>query len=105
MHDSTREDAPSRDGGGTEFPAPSALGLGPVLHQPPAAATPAYRQLVRSDFERPRRRRVLLPVVLFLATCASTYIAGALSWDPTAAFGPDAARLLAQNWRQGLIYM
>lgn len=33
-------------------------------------------ELVRAQVVRPPRRRVLIPVLLFLATCASTYVTG-----------------------------
>jgi Zn-dependent protease len=50
------------------------------------------------------RRRVVLPVFLFLATCASTFMAGVYSWAPEA---PDATWLerIRVRWADGLIYM
>ncbi len=63
----------------------------------------------------PRRRRVALPLVLFAATCVSTFFAGATDWQPLAALweshaqgllGPLGWRqLLLRNWEQGLTYM
>jgi hypothetical protein len=62
----------------------------------------------------PRRRRVLVPLVLFLLTCASTFFVGATHWMPERFFGffsPNlfvqaAARLtILEHWRDGLIYM
>jgi Zn-dependent protease len=60
---------------------------------------------------RQRPRRVLVPVVLFLLTCGSTFFAGATHWMPDRffsfnLFGQAAARLsILEHWREGLIYM
>lgn len=67
-----------------------------------------------------RRRRIVVPVVLFLLTCASTFFVGATGWRPmdslvSAEFlNPGSAYFLlpsrlmvfeiAQNWQQGAIY-
>ncbi|MFO0916053.1 MAG: site-2 protease family protein [Pirellulales bacterium] len=62
-----------------------------------------------------RERRVVLPVVLFLITCLSTFWAGATNWQPAYFFsyGSGTAGSLAMmvrisivhNWQQGLAYM
>ena len=71
-----------------------------------AVAAPAIRELAAADFESPRGRRVFLPVFLFLATCVSTFLAGSLNWNPVVYFeSPQAGRLIAANWTQGLVYM
>jgi Zn-dependent protease len=75
----------------------------PASARQETARTP--RELRPSDFDSPPRRRIFLPLFLFLATCASTFFAGALNWDPTSYFGPQALRALEANWSQGLIYM
>ena len=83
---------------------------------------PAY---TRETDNLPRRdRRVLLPVVLLLATCLSTFWTGAAAWKPLAHLSM-AYRVFAANlpqgspwqalrealavtpldWRQGLLYM
>jgi len=56
---------------------------------------------------RPRRRKVVLPVLLFLATCASTFFVGAADWNPIQAMSdPDLAwRYFQINWPQGVKYM
>lgn len=76
----------------------------------------------------PRRRRIVLPAVLFLLTCFSTFFVGAVDWEPDAylpslksllgisspesmEMRPDpfwmvaARRAVLVNWRQGLTYM
>src|SRR6476469_3146003 len=39
-------------------------------------------ELRESDFRQRPRRRLLLPLVLFVATCLSTFWGGAASWRP-----------------------
>lgn len=65
------------------------------------------------DTSRPRiRRRVVLPVVLFLLTCLSTFWAGATG-IPIQYFGEAAQQaslmpmraVVARNWDIGIIYM
>ncbi|MCE5267626.1 MAG: site-2 protease family protein [Planctomycetaceae bacterium] len=51
------------------------------------------------------RRRVALPMVLFLATCASTFWTGATSWHPIAHWGQSYRSIIVDNWRLGLLYM
>ena len=87
-------------------------------------------EVVRAELsERPARwrfgrRRIALPLALFLLTCASTFFAGATGWQPgiyvfsepslgeslaKRALAPDfllPARLaVLANWQDGLIYM
>ncbi len=46
-----------------------------------------------------------MPVFLFLATCASTFIAGALDWDPaTQLENGTVGPTIAANWLHGLVY-
>ncbi len=59
----------------------------------------------RRPFQLPRRR--LLPFVLFLLTCLSTFFVGACRWAPTFYLG-DSISLrgtLISHWDDGLIYM
>ena len=73
--------------------------------------------------QRPYRRRVGLPLVLFLLSCASTFLAGATSYIPMLycgwALGIDLThgfqlveptlmplrRVIYSNWDEGLLYM
>jgi membrane-associated protease RseP (regulator of RpoE activity) len=67
---------------------------------------PAGRDLAPADLESPRGRRVLLPVFLFVATCVSTFFAGALDWNPAFYLeSSQASRVVTANWTQGWIYM
>ena len=68
-----------------------------------------------------RRRRKLVPLILFLLTCVSTFWVGITDWQPLYEFGNLFARgpgllgvvldlttvrqLIVRNWDQGLIYM
>lgn len=79
---------------------------GDPFHDPAMAHLPELRV---SDLHfRPQRRR-LLPVVLFLATCASTFWVGVTKWQPLeeAYLGSYAAmwRIVQLNWATGLQYM
>jgi membrane-associated protease RseP (regulator of RpoE activity) len=70
-----------------------------------AHAAPLERELTAGDLGT-RRRRVVLPVLLFVATCGSTFFAGALNWNPALYAANNAiGRELAANWSDGLIYM
>jgi membrane-associated protease RseP (regulator of RpoE activity) len=84
----------------------------PSSQQPPENLPAALNQTIspelRASHLRPRpRRRMGLPLVLFVATCLSTYWAGATGWQPQSYVGSSATMwdMLATNWRQGLTYM
>src|SRR3954468_19496594 len=65
---------------GTEpinLPARATSGGGPA-----SRAWSDYPELRESDLRRGPRRRLLLPLVLFVATCISTFWVGAASWRP-----------------------
>lgn len=67
----------------------------------------SYEELTADHLRSPRRRRVLVPLLSFVATCASTFAAGATNWSPDRLFdgGPHAGFLLADDWERGLKYM
>jgi membrane-associated protease RseP (regulator of RpoE activity) len=49
------------------------------------------------------QRRVAMPAFLFIATCFTTFLAGATNWLPFASVtNPE---VIQRNWQQGLIYM
>jgi Zn-dependent protease len=73
-----------------------------------------HRRMVGAEHANPRRRRVLLPLVLFLVTCASTFWAGCMPDRPDLLMGGMVAGVrvgdvvrsaIVANWKQGLIYM
>jgi hypothetical protein len=55
----------------------------------------------------PHRRRLFLPLALFVATCVSTFLAGATQWEPAKLFAEPEHALdwLQHGWQSGLIYM
>jgi len=80
--------------------------------------------LKQEDTNLPQERRVLLPVVLLLATCLSTFFTGAVAWKPvvhlTMAYHifidnlpqgspfralSEALAVAHLDWQQGLLYM
>jgi membrane-associated protease RseP (regulator of RpoE activity) len=61
--------------------------------------------LVASDLHSPRRRRIVMPVFLFVATCVSTFFVGAMNWMPNSAKTFQSGVLLLHNWQNGLFYM
>ncbi|OHB73226.1 MAG: hypothetical protein A2V70_09490 [Planctomycetes bacterium RBG_13_63_9] len=66
-------------------------------------ATAELARLAAADYVHPpRRRRVFLPLVLFVATCASTFWVGAAAWRPEQCFGQveEASRVPQRNWQQ-----
>jgi Zn-dependent protease len=66
-------------------------------------------ELVESDFTLQPQRRVMLPLLLFVATCLSTFWVGVTHWDPmrpeySRTWGHVAAAV-QQGWPYGLAYM
>jgi Zn-dependent protease len=99
--------APSCDAT-TAAGVPSARAL-PVT-RPSESPTDQHRRMVGAEHANPRRRRVLLPVVLFLITCASTFWAGCMPDQPELLIGGwssgnDVRAAIVANWQKGLIYM
>ncbi len=76
------------------------------LERPPKALRPRTRlpELRQSDLGLPRRR-VVLPIVLFIATCLSTFWVGAARWRPELYNLSEVWQVASDNWQQGLIYM
>src|SRR3972149_2953214 len=71
-----------------------------------AAKPPQHAQLTAAHLHsRPRRRRVV-PILLFVATCLSTYWVGAADWKPQQfGSGDQMWHIMTTNWEQGLTYM
>ncbi len=73
---------------------------------PPVAPAQGYPELSDAYLEPRQQRRIVLPLVLFVATCVSTFMAGALNWTPAFYLeNSQAEQVMAANWTQGLIYM
>src|SRR3954468_16148880 len=62
-------------------------------------------ELHESHFRSAPQRRVLLPILLFIATCLSTFWVGATNWRPQAVDTGEMWNIIANNWQQGLTYM
>jgi membrane-associated protease RseP (regulator of RpoE activity) len=84
----------------------------PIAGEPAAIDHPApgeYRELMASDIGGGHlpRRQVMLPLLLFLATCASTFWVGASDWEPLEGLGDltSMGAVVRDNWQQGLTYM
>ena len=63
---------------------------------------------VHDDYARHPRRR-LLPLALFFATCATTFITGCYQWQLAFVWAPPRGYtfwgLVSEYWSDGLIYM
>ncbi len=72
---------------------------------PVDALTSPRPELRESHFRSPPQRRMMLPILLFIATCLSTFWVGATNWKPTAVDAGELWSIIASNWQQGLTYM
>lgn len=67
---------------------------------------PNFPELKESHLRTFPRRRLTVPLILFVATCLSTFYVGAANWRPQAiGSSTDMWALVAANWQQGLTYM
>ena len=63
------------------------------------------RSLEAADFGHRRRRR-LLPTLLFVITCVTTFCAGAYHWEPDLlTFDRSALQIVTEHWHDGLTFM
>ena len=70
----------------------------------PGQYQPGQREMSSGDGLEPARpRRVRLPVILFLATCLSTFWVGVNHWFPYPLMGTIRQELIA-HWQDGLVY-
>lgn len=85
-------------------PVPPSEGSLPQPTKPTLPAMPVLsEEFLRSE---PRPRRVMLPLVLFVATCLSTFWVGAANWRPQMIESSVMARqIMSAHWQQGLTYM
>lgn len=77
--------------------------LAEVMDRPPAESLSPQEE---GKPRRPpaRRRRKKLPLILFLMTCVSTFLAGAVGWIPALEAMP-IRRAILSHWQDGLVYM
>lgn len=88
--------SPVSDGGSVQKPSADA-------GNQRAAATPT---LTQGHLESRRPRRLVLPLILFVATCLSTFWVGAAQWRPHLIESPDLVwSVMTTYWRDGLAYM
>lgn len=72
----------------------------------PPDRLPPLPELQASDLQSPLRRRVLLPILLFVATCVSTFWVGATNWRPQSVdWTTSFQQVIVNHWQQGLTYM
>jgi Zn-dependent protease len=71
-----------------------------------ASAKRPITELHESHLGSQPRRRVTLPIILFVATCLSTFWVGATNWRPNSVDTLEGVRaVLATHWQLGLTYM
>ncbi len=115
----TEQPAPAQPGGKSLVPAAANLPEQPIAKRPLEgdafhdSSFSHLPELMRSDIEGNEtllpQRQVLLPLMLFAATCLSTFWVGATRWDPMQ-FGLNVSwaqvgAVVQQNWHIGLAYM
>lgn len=90
-----------------EFPEQSGPQDGPYGRVPSEAESLARGMSSRRRWQTPRRRRVVLPIVLFVATCVSTFWTGVTGWMPILHMGSfdHVGEMIGSNWSEGVIYM
>lgn len=104
--------------GSKDLVAPVGGNDGDHLHQPiivthgmlrtglPADSLPPLPELQASDLRGVPRRRVVLPILLFIATCVSTFWVGATNWRPQSVdWTTSIQQVVVHHWQQGLTYM
>ncbi len=92
----------------TPASAPHPAGPAAPAHAP-AAGRADWSQLPELEEAHLRpfpRRRLTVPLILFIATCLSTFYVGAADWRPQLIDSTsDIWRVVTANWWQGLTYM
>lgn len=85
--------------------SPAAPMKGPLSALPPARMPEAPLLSQVHLQSRPKRRR-FIPILLFVATCFSTFWVGAANWKPQQFGTTDQMwQAVTTNWQQGLLYM
>jgi membrane-associated protease RseP (regulator of RpoE activity) len=93
--------------GASNLPVSAAFSsLAAELKAEPKAKRPEQSLLTAAHLHSPPKRRRLVPILLFIATCLSTYWVGAADWKPQQFYTTDEMwRAMTENWQQGLTYM
>jgi membrane-associated protease RseP (regulator of RpoE activity) len=96
-------------GATNHLPANVPSGVAQPLGDVRSPASTPRRPLPHLDdsyLRSPPRRRVTLPIILFVATCLSTFWVGAANWRPQAIDSIAGMRAVIEaHWVQGLTYM
>ena len=84
---------------GYEVPVPAT--------RPEMIGTPEAVVAMAPEAYSPPRRKIFVPLVLFVATCASTFWAAATMWDPIGCMDSfaRAGAAISHNWQLGVTYM
>jgi Zn-dependent protease len=94
------------DAKGVHASQPSSLPQNKPPLRPAGSSGVVGVELNRAHLQSPPRRRITLPLLLFVATCLSTFWVGAAYWRPQLIESPDAMwHVMSVNWRNGLTYM
>lgn len=93
-----------------DAPTPGAEAPQSEPRLPETSAAQHYRELRQSDLvgeELKVQRRLALPLVLFVATCLSTFWVGCAKYKPLEGLGnyQMMVHTVSTNWREGLTYM
>lgn len=90
---------------GTEFSAEVGAVMGD--HELRASDLRSSGPRSASPVPKPRSRRVRLPVMLFVATCLSTFWVGAADWKPMEHMATWSlmGQTIQEGWQQGVTYM
>jgi membrane-associated protease RseP (regulator of RpoE activity) len=108
--------APGSNGDGVATSIAAAAEAPKTTSQPPIVVDPFHDpavahlpELCAADLGFRPQRRVVLPIVLFIATCLSTFWVGITGWDPLrveyTASWQNVRQLIELNWTNGLAYM
>lgn len=89
-----------------QFRQPIIVSHGMLRTGLPGDTIPPLPELQASDLRGAPRRRVVLPILLFVATCLSTFWVGATNWRPQSVdWTTSIQQVVANHWQQGLTYM
>jgi membrane-associated protease RseP (regulator of RpoE activity) len=87
-------------------PSQLSNGAASIQAEEKLAKTPVVVPSPNVRLPAPRQRRRGLPIMLFVATCVSTFFVGACEWNPEDYLTSTevAWQQIEQNWQNGLLY-